>query len=138
VTTVSPATKASRGQRHPVRAVLSLVRPLAGVVASRNWLRWLLALLGASELLMAAGAPAALLVVGAVGGLCLVAAAWLTPPPRTFLLLVIIGTVPFAVLAWTAIAPVLLTLAAAAVSVPLVRFSRHGRRAPAATPTGRP
>ena len=60
--------------------------------------------------------------VGVAGGLCLVAAAWLRPARQWVLpVLLVAGTVPFAALAWTALVPVLLALAAAALAVPVLR-----------------
>jgi hypothetical protein len=92
-----------------------------GTLITRNWLRCLLALLGAAELLMAAGAAPVLLAVGAVGGVALIAAATITSSRMRLIALVIIGTVPFTSLAWTAVIPVLLLLAAGAVAIPLIR-----------------
>jgi hypothetical protein len=88
---------------------------------SRNWLRALLALLGAAELLMAGGAAPVLMAVGAVGGAALVTAAAVARTPSALLALVVLGTVPFALLAWTAVVPVVLLLAAAGLLVPLIR-----------------
>jgi hypothetical protein len=89
---------------------------------SGNWLRSLLALLGAAELLMAGGAAPVLMTVGAVGGVALVAAATVGRSRSTVVALVVLGTVPFAALAWTAVVPVLLLLAVAALMVPLTRY----------------
>jgi hypothetical protein len=88
---------------------------------TRNWLRCLLALLGAAELLMAAGAAPVLLAVGAVGGVALIAAATVTRSRALLVALTVLGTVPFTTLAWTAVIPVLLLLTAAAIAVPLTR-----------------
>jgi hypothetical protein len=86
-----------------------------------NWARCLLSALGGCELLMAAGAAPAVMAVGAVGGLALVTASWLPTSRRSALVgLLAMGTVPFAAAAWTAIAPILLLLAAAAVATPLL------------------
>ena len=88
----------------------------------QNWLRCLLSGLGACQLLMAAGSTGVVSAVGVVSGIALIAAAcW--PNPRRWVLLglIIIGTVPFAALAWTALVPVLVVLVTAAVAVPLVR-----------------
>jgi hypothetical protein len=92
-----------------------------GRLITRNWLRCLLALLGVAELLMAAGASPVPLVVGAVGGAALMAAATISRSRATLMALVMLGTVPFAALAWTAVVPVVLLLAAAGISVPLTR-----------------
>ena len=88
---------------------------------ARHWLRCLLGLLGAAELLMAAGAAPVLLTVGAVGGVALIAAATIARSRARLVALVVLGTVPFAALACTAVIPVLLLLAAAAIAVPLTR-----------------
>ena len=92
-------------------------------VTNGRWLRCLLVLLGAAELLMVAGAAPVLLVVGLVGGIALMAAGVLARPLTLLIALVVIGTVPFAVFAWTAVVPVLLLLTALAVTVPLARRS---------------
>ena len=90
---------------------------------TRNWLRCLLALLGAAELLMAAGAAPVLMAVGAVGGVALIAAASVARSRASLVALTVLGTVPFTLLAWTAVVPVLLLLAAAAIAVPLTRHA---------------
>lgn len=111
---------------------------ITAILIAANWTRCLLAALGAAELLMAAGAPAALMVVGAIGGMCLIAAARLTTLPKeAFVGLVMVGTVPFAVLAWTAIVPVLLLLVAVGLAVPLVRPLRRDHHVEAAASKGR-
>lgn len=100
-------------------------RRVDGSDASVDALQWALRQ-AASELLVAAGSPAVLMVVGAIGGVSLIAAAALTSlPTRTSVVLVIVGTVPFAVLAWTAIAPVLLLLVVDVISVALIQTSRR-------------
>jgi hypothetical protein len=92
-------------------------------VIARNWARCLLSALGAGELLMAAGAAPAVMAVGAVGGLALITASWLPTSRRPVVVgLLAVGTVPFAALAWTAIAPILLLVSAAAVATPLVLY----------------
>jgi hypothetical protein len=91
------------------------------VVTTSRWLRCLLVLLGAAELLMAAGSAPVLLAVGVVGGVALIAAGALARFRAWLIALVVIGTVPFAVLAWTAVVPVLLLLTALPVTVPLSR-----------------
>lgn len=89
--------------------------------AGRNWWRCLLGVLGGAELLMAAGATTVLLAVGAAGGIALLLAAAAASTRTALAALLVIGTVPFAVLAWTAVVPVLLLLLAAALAVPLIR-----------------
>lgn len=93
---------------------------MSAVISSR-WLRCLLVLLGAAELLMVAGAAPVLLTVGVVGGVALLVAAALPRFRALLIILVVLGTVPFAVLAWTAVVPVLLLLTALSVTVPLAR-----------------
>jgi hypothetical protein len=85
-------------------------------------MRVLLAALGGFEMLMAAGAAPAVMAVGAAGGTALVAAA-ITGARRRwlFLGLVLLGTIPFATVAWTALVPVLLLLVAAALATTLLR-----------------
>jgi hypothetical protein len=103
-------------------------RSTASAIA-RNWMRCLLSALGTCELLMAAGAAPAVMAVGTVGGIALITASWLRTPRRSVVLgLLAIGTLPFAALAWTAIVPILLLPAAAAVATPLVHnpSSRFG------------
>ena len=83
---------------------------------------------------MAVNAGPWLMVVGLVGGACLVAAAWVRTTPRgTVPGLVLLGTVPFAVLGWTAIAPLAVMLAPPAIALPLARRT-PGR--PGARPVG--
>jgi hypothetical protein len=96
------------------------------MLLARNWLRCLLGLLGTAELLMAAGAAPVLLAVGAVGGVALIAAATVARSRASLVALVVLGTVPFRLLAWTAVIPVLLLLAAAAIAVPLTRHALPG------------
>jgi len=91
-------------------------RDTAAALAA-NWWRVLLGALGGCELLMAAGAAPAPMAAGAFGGVALVAAASLNHEPRwRRWALVVIGTVPFAALAWTSIVPVLLTVEAFAIA----------------------
>jgi hypothetical protein len=123
-------------------AALSTVdswRETAAVVG-RNWSRVLLGALGACELLMAARATPAAMTAGFVGGLALLAAAWLRTVSRGILLgLAVLGTVPFAALAWTALVPLLLALVAVVLLVPILRAPPRtrddpvrGRQGPAA------
>jgi hypothetical protein len=69
---------------------------------------------------MAAGAAPVLL---AVGGVALIAAATVARSRASLVALVVLGTVPFTVLARTAVIPVLLLLTAAAIAVPLTRHA---------------
>ena len=62
------------------------------------------------------------LAVGAVGGILVITAAWLrTARPAVVVGLVAAGVVPFAVLGWTALVPVLIAALAGGLTVPLVR-----------------
>jgi hypothetical protein len=91
-------------------------RDTAATLAA-DWWRILFSALGGCQLLMSAGAPAAPAVVGVLGGASLVAAAWLGHRPRwRFWALVILGTLPFAALAWTSIVPLLVTVEAFAIA----------------------
>jgi hypothetical protein len=95
------------------------VRDTAALI-SRNWLRCLLALLAAAELLMAAGAAPVLLAVGALGGVALLVGT-VARSRASLITLVVVGTLPFTLLAWTAVIPIFLLLAAAAIAAPLTR-----------------
>lgn len=79
---------------------------------AESWTRMLVSALGAVELLMAAGAgPATTISVGAAGGLALLAAPWV-PDTRLALGLLLVGTLPFAVLTWwSVVSPLLAVLA---------------------------
>ncbi|GAA1649084.1 hypothetical protein GCM10009744_45650 [Kribbella alba] len=95
---------------------------LTVAVVAADWPRVLLCALGACQLLMAAGAAPAPMLAGAIGGLALIVAAWLRTPSRAMTWgLVFLGTVPFAVLAWTAIVPLLITVEAIAVAATIPR-----------------
>jgi hypothetical protein len=102
-------------------------RDTASALAARRW-PILLSALGGCELLMSAGAAPAPAVVGALGGAALIAAAWLDQQPGWTWALVVLGTLPFAVLAWTSIVPVLLTLEAFAVAAATRRTSERSLR----------
>lgn len=94
----------------------------AAALTRRNWTRVLLASLGGFEMLMAAGAAPVVMAVGAAGGAALAFAAVFGAHMRwRFAGLVVLGTVPFAALAWTAVVPVLVLLVAAALSTALLR-----------------
>ena len=85
-----------------------------------DWFRVLLTALGGFEMLMAAGAAPVAMAVGAVGGIALIGAAWLRVGRPAYLwTLVLLGTVPFAALAWTSIVPLLLMVAALAITAAL-------------------
>jgi hypothetical protein len=87
------------------------------VTLAAHWGRILLGALGGCQLLTSAGAAPAPMVAGALGGATLVAAASLHHVARwKTLAWVVIGTVPFAALAWTSIVPLLLTVEALAIA----------------------
>jgi hypothetical protein len=81
----------------------------------------LLSALGACELLMAAGATPWGMAVGGVGGLALIAAAWAFRTPGGITAALVVGTVPFAVVGWTVVVPILVAVVAVALAVPIVR-----------------
>jgi hypothetical protein len=94
----------------------------AAVIVRHGWLRILLAALGACELLMAAGASLVPMIVGAIGGLSLIGAAWIASRNRLGAAgLMALGTIPFAVIAWTALVPLLVLLVAAGLATPVLR-----------------
>lgn len=96
-------------------------RDTVRVIVEDRW-RLLLSALGACQWLMAAGASPVLMTVGAVGGVALIAAAWLRTASRGWLVgLVVLGTVPFAVLAWAAVVPLLVAATAALIAIPVLR-----------------
>lgn len=93
----------------------------AADLTRRSWTRVLLASLGGFEMLMAVGATPVVMAVGAAGGAALVAAA-ITGAQRRgrFVGLVLLGSIPFAAVAWTALIPVLLLLVATALAATLL------------------
>lgn len=94
----------------------------AVVIVRHGWLRILLAALGACELLMAAGASFMPMIVGAIGGLSLIGAAWIASRSRLGAAgLMTLGTIPFALIAWTALVPLLVLIVAAALAAPVLR-----------------
>ena len=76
---------------------------------------------GACHLLMAASSNGVLSRVGVGSGIGLIAASCWPNPRRRALMGLILGTVPFAALGWTALVPVLPMLVTATVAVRLVR-----------------
>ena len=81
---------------------------------SMRWMCWLVSLLGAFEMLMALSAGSSLVrVVGVVGGLALAAAPWVARQVRgATLVLLVVGTVPFAVLTLTSLVTPILAIVA--------------------------
>ena len=90
-----------------------------------EWNRVLLSAVGGCELLMVASSPPLLMLVGGVGGAALIVVPWWRSAARhTVAGLVAVGTVPVALLGWTAVAPVLLAVVAWLIAVPLTRPGR--------------
>ena len=98
-------------------------------VVAKNWLRGLLGILGALELLMAvSAAPTITVAAGLVAGAALIAAAVLTKPGRqTTVSLLVAASLPFAILTWWTIVTPLLTVVAFAIGVAATRSSRIAR-----------
>jgi hypothetical protein len=91
------------------------------VVVGSIWPHLLVSLLGAFEILMAvsAGGPVTI-AVGVIGGAALLAAPW----PRQLTLrlaLLVIGTVPFAVLTWWSVASLVLAVLALTIGITTLR-----------------
>lgn len=97
-------------------------------VVPARWGHLLVSVLGAFELLIAVSAgPITTIIVGVVGGVALLAAPWLpTWPVR--LLLLLIGTLPFAVMAWWSVAAPVIAVLALAIGLSTLR--RAVRRPP--------
>ena len=94
-------------------------------VVAKNWLRGLLGILGALELLMAVSAASTIAVAaGLVAGGALIAAAVLTKPGRTTTVnLLVAASSPFAILTWWTIVTPLLTVVAFVIGVAVTRAS---------------
>ena len=94
----------------------------AGSIVRQQWLRILLGSLGLFELLMAASASPLRFVIGACGGIALVVSSWVVVDRRAVAAaLMAIGTIPFAVVAWTAIVPLLLLVVVGGLAIALLR-----------------
>lgn len=109
----------------------------AADLTRRNWIRVLLACLGGSEMLMAAGAGPVVMAVGVGGGAALIAGALAAgQKPLLAGALIALGTVPFAALTWMALVPVLLLFVAVALATTLFRQSAGlvGPRQPSPIP----
>lgn len=90
------------------------------------WLSGLVSVLGALDVLMATSAGSAtVMAVGVVGGAALMVAPWLAVRARGWsLVLLLVGTIPFAAVAWAALVPLLVAVAAVAIGVPLATRRR--------------
>jgi hypothetical protein len=93
------------------------------MAVSAYWMRGLLGLLGAFELLMAASAASLTVVTfGFVAGVALIAAAILGGPGRRMLVVALVAaTLPFVALTWWTIVTPLLTVVALAVGLAVTR-----------------
>ncbi|MEV6630451.1 hypothetical protein AB0M54_06840 [Actinoplanes sp. NPDC051470] len=91
---------------------------MAGAVSRARW-QVLLSALGVCQLLRAANASPLVRVLGVAGGLVLVAIAWAARRRAALVAGIIVGTVPFAAVAWTALVPVVLVPVAFAVACPV-------------------
>ena len=88
----------------------------------------LIAVLGSVELVMAASASVAIMVTGVVGGVALIACGWLLARSTVVAAaLLVVGTVPFVLVAWSAIVPVLVLVLASGLVVPELASRRHAR-----------
>ncbi len=94
-------------------------------VVAKNWLRWLLGILGALELLMAvSAAPTTTVAAGLTAGGSLIAAAVLTKPGRqTASSVLVAASLPFAILTWWTIVTPLLTIVAFVIGFAATRPS---------------
>ena len=103
------------------------------VVVATNWLRGLLGVLGALELLMAVSAgPTITVAAGLIAGVVLIAAAIMARPGRRPIMGVLAAaTLPFAVLTWWTIVTPLLTVVAFVIG--LAAAGRRVRCADAGT-----
>ena len=98
-------------------------------VVATIWWHLLVSVLGAFELLMAVSAgPTVTIAVGVLGGVALAVAPWL-PAWRIRLVLLLIGTLPFAILTWWSVAAPVLAVLALAIGLPTLR-PRDVRPAP--------
>jgi len=86
-----------------------------------HWPQVLLSALGGFQLLMAAAAPPWVMAVGAVSGTALVLAAWLPARPAVRVGLVLLGTVPLAVVGWYALVPLLVAAVALPIAAAVLR-----------------
>lgn len=92
-----------------------------GSALAASWMQVLVSVLGAAELVMAVSAGrSAVVVLGVVGGAALMAAPWVRHP----LPLLLVGTIPFAVLTWASLVSPLLSVVALTIA-----FVVHNRGA---------
>lgn len=89
-----------------------------------NWIRGLVTLLGAFEILMAVSAgPVGTIAVGVAGGAVLMVAPWLADraKPATILAALLIGTLPFAALTDWSAASLVLAVVALSLAFPVMK-----------------
>ena len=103
-----------------VLAVADVAAESARAVAA-HWPQVLLSALGGFQLLMAAAAAPRAMAVGAVSGTALVLAAWLPARPAVRVGLVLLGTVPLAVVGWYALVPPLVAAVALPIAAAVLR-----------------
>ena len=90
-------------------------------VLATMWWRLLVSVLGAFELLMAVSAgPTVTIAFGVLGGVALTVAPWV-PAWRIRLVLLLIGTLPFAILTWWSVATPVLAVLALAIGLSTLR-----------------
>jgi hypothetical protein len=95
--------------------------PATAAALVRDRYRVLLSALGGCELLMAAGATPWGMAVGGVGGLALIAAAWAFRTSGGVTAALVVGTLPFALVGWTVVVPILVAVVAVVLAVPILR-----------------
>jgi hypothetical protein len=99
-------------------------------IVMRTWLHLLISVLGAFEVLMAVSAgPVATIGVGVVGGLALMSAPWIRGLAIPAVLL-LIGTIPFAIITWWTVASPLLAALALGIGLVLLRTGHRRERLP--------
>jgi hypothetical protein len=87
----------------------------------RQWLRVLVSVLGAYEIGLAFTARPAIAALGVIGGLLVVAAPWVARRSTAWAVaLLIVGTLPFAVLTWWSLIVPLVAVLALAIGLPVI------------------
>lgn len=94
-------------------------------IVTTTWLRVLISILGACEVLMAVSAgPMMTIAVGIIGGLALMTAPWIKGVAVPAVLL-LIGTLPFVVIAWWSVAAPLLAVVALGIGLASFRSAHR-------------
>ena len=100
----------------------------------RDWLRVLVSVLGAYEILLALSARPAIAALGVVGGLLVVAAPWAARRSTGWsVALLLLGTLPFAVLTWWSLIVPFVAVLALAIGLPVILRGDANAVEPAAT-----